>query len=188
MCSISQHEENGPLLFDSLENCFCRCRKEIVQSYTITSEMAGYGRRQMPKNILVIALPIVASEILFIFWKAHLGEHLGLRSFVEAVFIAIVGAVLAELWEIGKNYPYTLVFSDDSIRVVYPNRESLLRRDELKSVREIQGNAFRVAGLEISKYGRFGTRFWGGILIPKALPEYESVRSLILSWRSTTGI
>lgn len=78
--------------------------------------------------------------------------------------------------------------SDDCITVVSPSREQTLRKDEIKSVTEIEGNAFRVAGLEISKYGRFGRRLWGGMLIPKALPEYESVRSLALSWKPTTSI
>ena len=159
-----------------------------MQSYTVTSEMAGYGRKQMPKRILFIVVSIAAAEILIIRWNAHSGEHLKLRSFVIAVISGVVGALLTELWEVARNFPYTLMVSDDCIRVVYPSREKSLRKDEIKLVAETQGNAFRVAGLEISKYGRFGTRLWGCILIPKALPEYESVRSLALSWRHTTSI
>jgi hypothetical protein len=159
-----------------------------MQSYTVTSEMAGYGRKQMPKRILLIVVSIVAAEILIIRSHAHSGEHLKLGSFVEAVIIGVVGALLTELWELARNFPHTLVVSDDCIRVVYPSREKSLRKNEIKSVKETEGNAFRVAGLEISKYGRFGTRLWGSILIPKALPGYESVRSLALSWKQTTII
>ena len=153
-----------------------------MQSYTVTSKMAGYGRKQMPKRILFIVVSIAAAEILIIRWNAHSGEHL------IAVISGVFGALLTELWEVARNFPYTLVVSDDCIRVVYPSREKSLRKDEIKSVTETDGNAFRVAGLEISKYGRLGTRLWGCILIPKALPEYESVRSLALSWRHTTSI
>ena len=160
-----------------------------MQSYTVTSEMAGYGSKTMPKRILTIAVPIIAAEYLLFQWKAHSGEHFKLEGFVEAAVWGIVGPLLAELWQVGSNYPYTLVVSDDCITAVYPNREKSLRKNEIRSVTEIEGNFFRVAGLEISKYGRFGTRLWGGcILIPKALPEYESVRSVALSWRHPTSI
>jgi len=160
-------------------------KEKTMQSYTVTSEMAGYGRKQMPKRVLFIVVSIVAAEIL---WHTHSGEHLKLGSFVEAVISGVVVALLTELWEVARNFPHTLVVSDDCIRVVYPSREKSLRKDEIKLVTETEGNAFRVAGLEISKYGRLGTRLWGCILIPKALPEYESVRSLALSWRHTTSI
>jgi len=159
-----------------------------MPTYPVTSKMAGYGRKQMPKRILFIVVSIAAAEILIIRWNAHSGEHLKPRSFVIAVISGVFGALLTELWEVARNFPYTLVVSDDCIRVVYPSREKSLRKDEIKSVTETDGNAFRVAGLEISKYGRLGTRLWGCILIPKALPEYESVRSLALSWRHTTSI
>ncbi len=46
-----------------------------MQSYTITSEMAGYGSKQMPKRILLIVVSIVAAEILSIQWRAHSGER-----------------------------------------------------------------------------------------------------------------
>lgn len=153
-----------------------------MQSYTVTSEMAGYGSKQMPKRILTIAVPIVAAQIIVIQWNARSGEHFKLESFVLPVVSGLVAALLAELWEVGRNYPYTLVVSDDCIKAVYPSREKSIRKNEIRSVTETDGNAFRVAGLEISKYGRFGTRLWGCILIPKALPEYESVRSVALSW------
>ena len=156
-----------------------------MHSYTVTSEMAGYGSKQMPKRILIIVVSIVAAEIL---WHTHSGEHLKLGSFVEAVIGGVIVALLTELWEVARDFPYTLVVSDDCIRVVYPSREKSFRKDEIKLITETEGNAFRVAGLKISKYGRFGTRIWGCILIPKALPEYEFVRSLALSWRPTTSI
>ncbi len=159
-----------------------------MQSYTVTSEMAGYGRKQMPKRILFIVISIVAVEILIIQWNTRSGEHFKLKSFVIAVIGGVVSARLGELWEVARNFPYTLVVSDDCIRVVYPGREKSLRKDEIKSVTETAGGAFRVAGLQISKYGKFGTRLWGCILVPKALSEYESVRSLALSWGHPTSI
>jgi Na+/glutamate symporter len=78
-----------------------------MQSYTITSEMAGYRNKQMPKRILLIVVSIVAAEILSIQWHARSGEHLKLGSFVEAVISGVVVALLTELCEAGRNFPYT---------------------------------------------------------------------------------
>jgi hypothetical protein len=38
----------------------------MQSSYTVTSKMAGYGNKQMPKRILAVVVCIVAAEILFI--------------------------------------------------------------------------------------------------------------------------
>ena len=84
-------------------------------------------------------------------------------------------------------FPYTLVVSDDGITPIHPVYERSVRKDELKGVAELKGNAFRPAGLRISKYGALGTWLWGCILIPKALPEYESVRDLALRWKGCTS-
>jgi hypothetical protein len=160
-----------------------------MQSFTVTSEMAGYGRKQMPKRILVIVVSLVAAEILTLhWWNGHSAEQVKLSSFAEAVICDIVFALLIEFWEVARNFPYTLVVSDDWIRVVYPDRETSFRKDEIKFARETEGNAFRVAGLEISKYGKFGAWLRGCVLIPKALPEYEFLRHLVFSWRHNTSI
>ena len=113
-----------------------------MQSYTVTSEMAGYGRKQMPKRILTIAVPVIAAEIFVIQWNAHSGEHFKLKSFVLAAVSGVVAALLAELCEVGRNYPYTLVVSDDYIKAVYPNREKSIQKNEIRSVTETEGNAF----------------------------------------------
>ena len=55
-----------------------------MQSYTVTSEMAGYGSKQLPGRILLIVLSIVAAEIFIIQRHVHAGEHLKLGSFVES--------------------------------------------------------------------------------------------------------
>jgi hypothetical protein len=158
-----------------------------MKSFTVTSEMAGLGSKQMPKRILLFVVCIAAAEIIGFWWNAHRGEHPKLSSFVSSGFVGIVTALLTDLWERQRKFPYTLVVSDDCIRVVYPSGEKSLRKDEIKSVTETEGGTFRVPGLRISKYGRLGTWFWGCITIPKALPEYESLRSLALSWRHTAS-
>jgi hypothetical protein len=38
-----------------------------MQSFTVTSEMAGYGSKQMPKKVLLIVVCIAAAEIIG-FW------------------------------------------------------------------------------------------------------------------------
>jgi hypothetical protein len=116
-----------------------------MRSYTVTAEMAGYGSKQTPKRILIIVVSIVAAEILIIQWHAHSGERLKLGSFVDAVISGVVVALLPDLWEVARNFPYTLVVSDDCIRVVYPSREKSFRKDEIKLVTETEGNARSVS-------------------------------------------
>jgi hypothetical protein len=50
-------------------------------------------------------------------------------------------------------------------------------------IAEDRGSLLTAPALRISKHGRIGTWFWGCIWIPKALPEYEDVRNLALSWK-----
>jgi hypothetical protein len=53
-----------------------------MQSYTVTSEMAGYGSKRMPKRILSMVACIVAAEVLSVQWSAHFGDKFKLRSFL----------------------------------------------------------------------------------------------------------
>lgn len=158
-----------------------------MQPFTVTAEMAGYGSKQMPKRILLVVVCFAGAATMEFWWSAHRGESLKLSSLILSVIVGIVGTLVTEGWERARKFPHTLVVSDDCIRVVYPSSEKSLRKDEIKSVTETEGNIFRVAGLKISKYGRLGTWLWGCIAIPRAMPEYELVRSLALSWRHTTS-
>lgn len=152
--------------------------------------MAGYDRKRRALRILFEAGFFAAFQILFqVIWPdgAKLGRlwylwYLGFGAIGGLIFALLFETVLFKL-----IFPYTLAVSDDCITTIHPSYERSVRKDELKSVAELNANAFRAAGFRISKYGVLGTWLWGCILIPKALPEYESVRDLALRWKGCTS-
>jgi len=42
----------------------------------------------------------------------------------------------------------------------------------------------RDGGLMLSDRGRFGTFMWGGVWIPRALPEYEYLKRVAEMWKA----
>jgi len=60
-----------------------------MQSYTVTSEMAGYGSKQLLKRILLIVVSVVAGEILIIQWHARSSEHLKLGASLKRLSLAL---------------------------------------------------------------------------------------------------
>jgi hypothetical protein len=160
-----------------------------MQSYPVTSEMAGYSRKRILLRILFDAGFFAASQILFqVIWPDSI-KFGRLSGFI--IIAAISGLVFALMFEpisLKWNFPYTLIVFDDCITAQHPFSEKSVRKDEVKRVTEVNGSAFHGAALQISKYGRLGTWLWGSIWIPKALPEYESVRDLALSWKGSSKV
>ena len=86
-----------------------------------------------------------------------------------------------------QHYTFKVSVSDDCIIAAYSLHNRSIRKNEVKTVTESDGNIFFPPFLRISKYGSFGTRLWGGIQIPKALPEYTVIRELVLGWKNSNG-
>jgi len=102
--------------------------------------------------------------------------------FVEAVLGGVIFAFFFDAL-MRRNLDYKVVVSDDCITAVHPRYKRSVQKSEVKTVAESDGNVLAAPSLRISKYGRLGTWFWGGIWIPKALPEYEYLRNLALTWK-----
>ena len=58
-----------------------------------------------------------------------------------------------------------------------------VHRGEIQTVIERHENFLRDGGLLLSEHGRFGTFMWGGIWIPRALPEYEYLKNVAEMWK-----
>jgi len=153
-----------------------------MKTYRVTSELAGFTRKRMFLRVLLAAGVFAALYVLL--WTPWSSPSHLLMDFSRAVISGVIFGLLFVL--LLKRYlTYEVIVSDDYITAAHPFpwSERSIRRDELKSVWETHGNVFIAPALRISKYGRFGTWFWGGIWIPKALPEYEVIRDLALSWK-----
>lgn len=174
-----------------------------MPSYSVTSELAGHSRKPVRVLLRAGSFVLLSAGCLIAFQiPGWIISPFGIHSrplwdiAVGAICIG-VGAALGYEFRFDKGYlPYTLVVSDDRITAVHASYEKSLRKDEIKTVTEIKSNGFCSnvfygGALRVSKHGRFGTRLfgigrWGSILIPKSLPQYESVRDLVLSWKVPT--
>ena len=156
-------------------------RIEVMKTYHVTSELAGFTRERIFLRVLLGAGAFAVVDMLFRApWSSS--THL-LWDFSRAAISGVIFALVFVLLGLKRSLTYDVLVSDDCITAAHPWFERSVRKDEVKSVWETHGNAFIAPALRISKYGRFGTWFWGGIWIPKALPGYEVIRDLALSWK-----
>lgn len=150
-----------------------------MASYQITPELSGWSRKRKAIRLLLTASVLIAcpigSRVLFP------SDRLDVRGLM---FLGIVAVVEGVFHCSKRNLEYTVIVSDDSITAAHWLFKQSIRRNCVRTVIEIRGNAFTPPALRISKHGRFGMWFWGNISIPRALPEYESIRTLALSWRT----
>ena len=150
--------------------------------------MAGYHRNRGPLRVLLIAGFLGATQIL----GQVLAPSRAIRGLLWSFSFAFIGglalALLNEM-DVKRRFPYTLLVSGDCITEVHPTFEKSVRKDELKTAAETSRFAVYHAGLRISKYGRFGMWLLDRyIWIPKSLPEYASVRDMVLSWKTPAVI
>ena|SRR5216683_2392264 len=154
-----------------------------MQTYHVTCELAGFSRkRRLLRGLVVAGLSVgldMAFNLLGSPWMSS--SHVSVE-FVEAVLGGVIFAFFFDAL-MRRNLDYKVVVSDDCITAVHPRYKRSVQKSEVKTVAESDGNVLAAPSLRISKYGRLGTWFWGGIWIPKALPEYEYLRNLALTWK-----
>ncbi len=102
------------------------------------------------------------------------------RALIYAIFWAF-GMSLFFLFK--KANEYQLIVDDEEIRATNFRQNNFLftrsvRRGEVTTIVE------KERGLLISRHGRIGTFWWGGIWIPKQLADYEYLKRLVVSWRA----
>jgi hypothetical protein len=148
--------------------------------YRVTPELAGFTRKRIFLRVLLAGGMFAALDMLL--WTQWSSSTHLIRDFSRAVISGIIFALLFVLLYVKRNLAYEVIVSDDCVTAAHPWVERSVRKNEVKSVWETRGNVFIAPALRISKYGRFETWFWGGIWIPKALPGYEVIRDLALSW------
>jgi hypothetical protein len=158
-----------------------------MKTYNVTPELAGIsGKRKVFRILLGGASFAVLWAICFQLLFPNPTRGLS-ASLVDVVTIGVIWAGLDAVLFMKRRFTYDVVVTDDLI-AIGPRPKRLIRKDEVRTVSECDGNFLVAPGLRISKYGSIGTWFWGGIWIPKTLPEYESVKSLALSWQSRARI
>ena len=158
-------------------------KKNAMKSYQVTPELAGFsGKRLLLRGLLSGGLFGAIEVIGRLLWRSlSSGQLLGVVG--SAIIFGFLFVVLDT-----RQFNYKVFVSDDCITVVHPRYQRSVRKNEVKTVTESDGNVLLPPSLRISKYGWFGTWFRGGIWIPKALPECAAIRDLALSWKDPTKV
>ena len=75
---------------------------------------------------------------------------------------------------------YDLEIDDDGVRLLRDGAvKRALQKDRIRYVREWNGGR----RLVISEHGPVWTRvLWGGIAVPKSVPDYQEIKARALSW------
>lgn len=161
-----------------------RIKKNVMKSYQVTPEVAGFSSKRMLLRGLLSGGLVGAIELIGHFvWPSLFSDPL-LTVAGSAVIVGFLEVVVFET----RRFDYKVLVSDDCITVVRSRYQRSIRKNEVKTVTESDGNVLLPPSLRISKYGWFGTWLWGGIWIPKTLPECGAIRDLPLSWKDPTKV
>jgi len=150
----------------------------ILKTYHVTAELAGCSRKRTLWNFLFAVALFMALEFL---WRRAWHNLTGRDVFwglIEAIFFAALAVSRDPM------FPYDLIVFDDAIVSERSWFKRSVRKDEVRTVSESFRNPLNPPGLQISKYGSLGTFLWGCVWVPKALPDYEYVKNLALTWKA----
>ena len=154
-----------------------------MESYQITPELVGFSSKRLLLRGLFSGGLLGAIGVTGHFlWPSLFSDPL-LTDFGSAVIFGFLSVVLDT-----RQFNYKVLVSDDGITTMGSWHRRSIRKNEVKTVTESDGNVLMPPSLRISKYGWFGTWLWGSVWIPKALPECAAIRDLALSWKDPTRV
>ena len=154
-----------------------------MTAYEVTAESAGFSTKRLVWiGILMGATYTITALLGGMFWPA------GVPPLVDQVAESIITGIFFALgmsFFIWMQFNFALEVSEESITVrrIFSTRK--IRSGEVKTIVETRPRWLVPPGVRVSKHGRFGAWPWGGIWIPKALPEYEQLRSVVEAWESS---
>jgi hypothetical protein len=153
-----------------------------VQTYTLEQEDLQ-NPRFSPAKILVFSIGIIFALNIAgrrLWTSPHSRESIP-RTIADGV-IDVGAFAFVWLWDEEKRRgkKYKLIVDEDQMSHRFVTSKSV-RRGKVMTVIE------RRRGLLVSEHGQFGTHWFGGVWIPKQLPEYESLKLLAISWKSPSA-
>lgn len=119
------------------------------------------------------------------FWWAY--EQVLGRPQQPLIEVCIMPFVLALMFTffLGRPHPATLEIGEDFVERCIQIRWFTLRkrifRNKVKSASEINLR-FAGRGLAVMDRGEFGSRMLGFVFVPATTPEYEEIKSQLVSW------
>jgi hypothetical protein len=135
-------------------------------------------KRRLARVVLVVAITLVGTYALrtFLHWRTPVGK-------LEAW--DIIPCVITALFDSGRN-SFDLEVNDNSIQThggfVFANYRSV-RRGHIHYFYEFHGDFLREPALILSEHGALTRFFFGTVVIPATLPQYEEIKQTALTWR-----
>jgi hypothetical protein len=110
------------------------------------------------------------------------------RSFAGSAIKALVWSALMTIFMVIRSLcnrvPCNITVDGDSIVGKSSGGFRKVHRGQIKTIVEWKTNFLRDGGLMLSDRGRFGTFMWGGVWIPRTLPEYEYLKNVAEMWKT----
>jgi hypothetical protein len=150
-----------------------------VQIYKISAEVVNASRGKTYMKVLKMAA-LYAPIYLAVGWLwPSLHGRDGLTwLIVNACFQGLLVAGIW-VWLLRRSLRrYEISVDDEEIRVKFFMSIRSIHRGKIRTLLE------RKEGLLISGRNRIGTFLWGGIWVPRQLPEYEELKRLAESWKT----
>ena len=133
-------------------------------------------------KLFILSVPIyfVSSFLVGWVWPAS-SKRVGVTGIVIQTIFWAFGMSLFSSFK--KANEYQLFVDDEEFRQTNFRENNRLftrsvRRGQIRTVVENE------RGLLISRHGRIGTFWWGGVWIPKQLADYEYLKRLAGSWQA----
>jgi hypothetical protein len=102
------------------------------------------------------------------------------KALIWSAFMTIFMAVRMS----GNRGPYNITVDGDVIVQKGLGGFRKVHRGQIKTLVERKTNFLRDGGLILSDRGRFGVFMWGGVWIPRTLPEYEYLKNVAEMWKT----
>jgi hypothetical protein len=157
----------------------------VVDVYSLPTDAQKTSRSRLFAQVLIcFAFCSVGYFVLDVYWPF---SH-QTRSFAGSATKSLMWSALMTLFMVirsaGHKAPYNITVDGDLIVVKGLGGFRKVHRGEIKTIVEWKPNFFRDGGIMLSDRGRFGTFMWGGVWIPRTLPEYEYLKSVAEMWKA----
>ena len=149
----------------------------LVEVYSVPADAQKTSRsRIFAQGLTAFAFCSTIYFLIDLYWKS---SH-ETRSLSGSLSKALIWSAFMTLFMVirvsGNRIPCNITVDGDLIVQKGPGGFRKVHRGQIKTIQEWKKNFLRDGGLMLSDRGRFGVFMWGGVWIPRALPEYEHLK------------
>ncbi len=157
----------------------------LVEVYSVpTDDQKTYRLRSLAGVLIGFAILSVSYFLLDWLWPSSRPARSVARSATTALIFSSVMIVVGVTRSSGRLGEYSITVDGDLIVGKWSGGLRKVRRGEIRTIVESKTNFLRDGGLLISDRGRFGAFMWGGVWIPRTLPEYEYLKRVAEMWKA----